>query len=180
VLTSERLLLRAAGPEDAPDIHALWSDPHEHLIGNNVPYVPQTVEAVRRRFDRYQDEGPTARDIRMVVQSRADATFLGVGSLWGIDQFNGYGHLGLALVPSARGQGLGLELLQLLCRFGFWLRNLRRLELETLASNEPMRRTAARCGFTHEGIQRSREYDGTGFVDLALYGLLQTEWAAAQ
>jgi RimJ/RimL family protein N-acetyltransferase len=176
MLESERLVLRAAGPDDAPAIHALQSDPQGHLIANGAPYVPQTVESVRRRYDRYQDDGPDARDIRMVLQSRADGEFLGIGSLWGIDQFNGYGHLGLGLVAAARGQGLGVEALGLLCRFGFWLRNLRRLELETLASNEPMRRTAQRCGFTHEGIQRAREYDGTGYVDIALYGLLQTEW----
>ncbi len=96
--------------------------------------------------------------------------------IWGIDQFNQFAHLGLALVPRARGQGYGVELLNLLCRYGFWLRNLRRLELETLADNAPMRRAAQRCGFVHEGTQRGREYDGNGFADIALYGLLREEW----
>jgi RimJ/RimL family protein N-acetyltransferase len=53
---------------------------------------------------------------------------------------------------------------------------LRRLELETLASNTAMRRTAEACGFTHEGTQREREYDGDGFADMVIYGLLRRDW----
>jgi hypothetical protein len=59
-----------------------------------------------------------------------------------------------------------------------WIRNrnLRRLELETLASNTAMRRTAEACGFTHEGTQRERGCDGDGFADMVIYGLLRREW----
>jgi hypothetical protein len=48
-------------------------------------------------------------------------------------------------------------------------------ELETLASNTAMRRTAEACGFTHEGTQREREYDGDGFADMVIYGLLRRD-----
>jgi RimJ/RimL family protein N-acetyltransferase len=176
MLESEHLRLRAAGPEDAPAIHALWCDPGLHLIANSGPFVPETVEAVRRRFEKYQEVGPAATEVRMVVENRNNAGFVGIGVIWGIDQFQQYAHLGLALTADSRGRGYGTELLQLLCRYGFWLRNLRRLELETLGSNIGMRRTAERCGFTHDGTQRQREYDGSGFVDVVLYGLLRSEW----
>jgi RimJ/RimL family protein N-acetyltransferase len=81
-----------------------------------------------------------------------------------------------SLLPEARGQGYGTEVIRLLCRYGFRNRNLRRLELETLASNTAMRRTAEKCGFVHEGTQRDREYDGDGFADLVIYGLLRRDW----
>jgi RimJ/RimL family protein N-acetyltransferase len=82
----------------------------------------------------------------------------------------------VSLLPAARGQGYGTEVIRLLCQYGFRNRNLRRLELETLASNTAMRRTAETCGFTHEGTQREREYDGDGFADMVIYGLLRRDW----
>jgi RimJ/RimL family protein N-acetyltransferase len=75
---------------------------------------------------------------------------------------------GISLLPEARGQGYGAEVIRLLCRYGFRNRNLRRLELETLASNTAMRRTAEACGFTHEGTQRERGCDGDGFADMVI------------
>src|SRR6478672_9121644 len=134
MLESEHLRLRAAGPEDAPAIHALWCDPELHLVANSGPFVPETVEAVRRRFEKYQEVGAAATEVRMVVENRNNAGFVGIGVIWGIDQFQQYAHLGLALTADSRGRGYGTELLQLLCGYGFRLRNLRRLELETLGS----------------------------------------------
>jgi RimJ/RimL family protein N-acetyltransferase len=40
-----------------------------------------------------------------------------------------------------------------------------------------MRKLAESCGFTLEGIQREQAYDGDGFSDIALYGLLRREWS---
>ncbi|MEE3918123.1 GNAT family protein [Micromonospora sp. BRA006-A] len=95
--------------------------------------------------------------------------------LWGIDvqQARPPRH---HAAPEARGQGYGTEVIRLLCRYGFRNRNLRRLEIETLAANTAMRRTAERCGFVHEGTQRERGYDGDGFGDMVIYGLLRRDW----
>ena len=112
----------------------------------------------------------------LLAETVADGTYLGSGTLWGINAFNRYAHLGISLLPEVRGQGYGTEVIRLLCRYGFRNRNLRRLEIETLASNTAMRRTAETCGFTHEGTQREREYDGDDFVDMVVYGLLRRDW----
>jgi RimJ/RimL family protein N-acetyltransferase len=179
VLESERLRVRAVSPDDAPEIFALRNDPELHLINNSGPFVPRSLATMRRSLEK-ADEAEAGNDVRLAVESRVDGQFVGVAAVWGIDAFNRYAHLGLTLTAPVRGRGLGVELLGLLCRYGFRLRNLRRLELETLADNVPMRRTAQRCGFVREGIQRRREYDGTGWADVALYGLLREEWDAAQ
>ncbi len=68
--------------------------------------------------------------------------------------------------------------MELLCHYGFRFRNLHRIELETLATNAAMRKLAERCGFVLEGIQREQAYDGDGFADIVLYGLLRQEWSA--
>jgi RimJ/RimL family protein N-acetyltransferase len=177
MFATDRVRLRPPKPEDAADIFRLHGDPELHLITDGEPFVPSHVGQVRARLEKQVSEPPDGQTVvSLLAETVADSTFLGTGVLWGINAFNQYGHLGVSLLPEARGQGYGTEVIRLLCRYGFRNRNLRRLELETLASNAAMRRTAEACGFTHEGTQRDREYDGDGFADMVIYGLLRRDW----
>ncbi|MFJ1541566.1 GNAT family N-acetyltransferase [Micromonospora chalcea] len=177
MFATERVRLRPPTPDDAPAMFRLDSDPELHLVTDDEPFLPQHVGQVRARLEKRAGEQPDARSsVSLLAETVADGTFLGVGTLWGINVFNGFAHLGITLVPEARGHGYGTEVIQLLCRYGFRNRNLRRLEIETLAGNTAMRRTAERCGFVHEGTQRERGYDGDGFADMAIYGLLRRDW----
>lgn len=177
MFATERVRLRPATPDDAPNIFRLNSDPELHLITDDEPFLPRHVGQVRARLEKQVTNPPDGEiAVSLLAETVADSTFLGRGVLWGINAFNGFGHLGISLVPEARGQGYGTDVIRLLCRYGFRNRNLHRLELETLASNTAMRRAAEACGFTHEGTQRERAYDGDGFADMMIYGLLRREW----
>jgi RimJ/RimL family protein N-acetyltransferase len=177
MFATERVRLRPPTPDDAPNIFRLHSDPELHLITDDEPFLPRHVGQVRARLEKQVTEPPDGGTmVSLLAETVADGTYLGGGSLWGINAFNRYAHLGITLLPEARGHGYGTEVVRLLCRYGFRNRNLRRLELETLASNVAMRRTAVTCGFTHEGTQREREYDGDGFADMVIYGLLRRDW----
>ncbi|GAA3778920.1 GNAT family N-acetyltransferase [Micromonospora maritima] len=177
MFATDRVRLRPPTPDDAPDLFRLHSDPELHLITDGDPFVPHHVGQVRARLEKRASE-PADEDspVSLLVETVADGTFLGSSTLWGMNVFNRYAHLGITLLPEARGQGYGTDVIRLLCRYGFRNRNLRRLELETLASNTAMRRTAEKCGFVHEGTQREREYDGDGFADMVVYGLLRRDW----
>ena len=129
--------------------------------------------------DRRLSEPPDERFVRFAIQQRGDETgaLIGTAALWGIDSHNGLGHIGIQLVRSARGRGLGLDALRVVCHYGFALRGLHRLGLETLASNESMRRTAVAAGFTEEGRLRQVAFMFGERDDEILYGLLRSEWA---
>ncbi|MEU8332809.1 GNAT family protein [Micromonospora sp. NPDC048839] len=177
MFATDRVRLRPPTPDDAPDMFRLYGDPELHLITDGEPFLPRHVGQVRARLEKQVTEPLDGQaPVPLLAETVADGTFLGGGALWGINAFNQYAHLGISLLPEARGQGYGTEVIRLLCRYGFRNRNLRRLELETVVSNTAMRRTAERCGFTHEGTQREREYDGDGFVDMVIYGLLRRDW----
>ncbi|MDO3687487.1 GNAT family N-acetyltransferase [Micromonospora sp. C28ISP2-4] len=177
MFATDRVRLRTPTPDDAPDLFRLNADPELHLVTDDGPFLPHHVGQVRARLEKRAAEQPAVdAPVSLLAETVADGTFLGTGVLWGINTFNGYAHLGITLLPEARGQGYGTEVIRLLCRYGFRNRNLRRLEIETLAGNTAMRRTAERCGFVHEGTQRDREYDGNGFTDLVIYGLLRRDW----
>jgi RimJ/RimL family protein N-acetyltransferase len=178
MFVNDRIRLRPATPDDAAAIYEISSDPETHLISDDRPFIPQSLPALVVELEKRITDPGDGAEVGFLAETVADGTFLGIGIVWGIDSFNQYGHLGITLAPSARGKGYGRDVTALLCRYGFRNRNLRRLEIETLASNAPMRRVAEACGFIHEGTQRQREYDGDGYADIAIYGLLRSEWSA--
>jgi RimJ/RimL family protein N-acetyltransferase len=110
----------------------------------------------------------------------ADDELAGEALLWNIDTHNREAHLGMSLLPAFRGQGLGAEVVSLLCKYGFVMRGLHRLQLETLADNEPMLRAAARSGFVLEGTRRRAAWVYGEFADEAILGLLAEEWTGLQ
>jgi RimJ/RimL family protein N-acetyltransferase len=173
---SERVRLRARVPDDATALYEMWSDPETHLITDDSPLLVESLAARRARLEKSQAE-PDLSSARFTAETIADGTVIGACSLWGLDAFNQFGHLGISLLPAARSQGYGREMVRLLCQYGFRFRNLHRIELETLATNTGMRKLAESCGFVLEGVQREQAWDGDGFSDIALYGLLRQEWS---
>ncbi len=177
MFATDRVRLRAAVPDDAADLVGIWGDPETHLLASGAPFVPKSVPSVRASLEK--DMSETSETFAgFVAVAAGDGTLLGRCALWGIDAYNQEAHIGLSLVPTARGHGYGRDVVQLLCRYGFRMRNLHRLEIETFAHNMSMRKTAEACGFTLEGTQRQKGWTGEGYGDLALYGLLRTEWAS--
>ncbi len=64
----------------------------------------------------------------------------------------------------------------LLCHYGFTFRNLHRIRWRRSRPTPRCGKSAESCGFVLEGIQREQAYDGDGFSDIVLYGLLRQEW----
>ncbi|MDP9892889.1 putative acetyltransferase [Variovorax boronicumulans] len=71
------------------------------------------------------------------------------------------GILGIALLPEARGRGLGTQLLQAAIDRS-WARGLTRIELSVRADNLNAKALYERLGFEHEGLaRRASLIDGT-------------------
>jgi len=66
-----------------------------------------------------------------------------------------------------------------LCEYGFAVRGLHRLQVDTLASNAAMTRAASRAGFVQEGRLRRVAWVDGEFTDEVILGLLASEWAGA-
>ncbi|MBB1256783.1 GNAT family N-acetyltransferase [Streptomyces sp. OF3] len=138
------------------------------------PIAPGSPKDTRFVVDD-DDQGTVAFS---VVDLETDS-LIGTASLWGIDNHRRSAHIGLALLPSARGRGYGTDVVAVLCHYGFVVRGLQRLQIETLVDNAAMLRAAERNGFVHEGQLRSSAWVLGEFVDEALLGLLAHEWNAA-
>jgi len=70
----------------------------------------------------------------------------------------------MSLLPAWRGNGYAGEVVRLLCRYGFQIPRLHRLQLETLSDNAAMIHTALSAGFTREGVLRSNAWVDGRFV----------------
>lgn len=101
---------------------------------------------------------------------------VGAAGLWGIDTHNRSAHLGISVLPDFRGRGFGSDIVRVLCEYGFAVRGLQRLQVETMADNAPMIAAAKRGGFTIEGTLRRSAWVYGAFVDEVILGLLAHEW----
>jgi RimJ/RimL family protein N-acetyltransferase len=82
----------------------------------------------------------------------------------------------MGLRPAFRGRGLGTDVVRALCEYGFTVRGLHRLQIETLVSNTAMLKAAERAGFTREGTLRQAAWVTGEFVDEVILGLLAADW----
>jgi len=82
------------------------------------------------------------------------------------------GVLGIALLPQARGRGLGARLLQAAIDRA-WARGLTRIELSVRADNLQARVLYERFGFAHEGLQRRAVFVEGTYHDAHAMALLR-------
>lgn len=117
-------------------------------------------------------DGTEQKHVTFSVIERDGGTLVGTATLWGIDTHHRTAHIGLGLLPASRGKGYGTDVVAVLCHYGFVVRGLHRLRIETLADNDAMPRAAERNGFVREGVLRSSAWVMGEFLDEVLLGLL--------
>jgi ribosomal-protein-serine acetyltransferase len=88
--------------------------------------------------------------------------------------------LGWWVDEASEGRGLVAKAVKVMIAYAFNEMKLNRLEAYCHADNQRSRALAERLGFKHEGTLRSAEARGDGFVDVAVYGLLASEWGRPQ
>lgn len=167
-------------PREAADVavlHAgLYEDVAEHNRSDSRPWVPVSAGSEK---SPYAVGEASDRAICFSVVRRSDDALVGEALLWQLDTHNRSAHIGIALMPGFRGQGLGRDAVAVLCHYGFVVRGLNRLQVDTLADNGPMIGAAERLGFRREALLRRSAWVNGEFVDEVLLGLLADEWRAA-
>ncbi|MFL6078064.1 MAG: GNAT family N-acetyltransferase [Mycobacteriales bacterium] len=179
MLRGERVLLRARTRADVERMYELEADPEHKMLADTRPWVPYSLATVLEQWDRRHADGPPSWNenfIPFAVDSLATGEMIGGCVLWELDQHNRNAHFGLELLPAARGQGYGTDVVRVLCDYAFRVLGLHRVQLETLARNTAMRKAALAAGFQEEGMLRATGWVGTGWDGDVVYGLLAREW----
>jgi GNAT superfamily N-acetyltransferase len=159
MLKGKKVALRARYEEDIPVLRTeLYTDVEGGSRADGRPWMPLP---------------PGVKDPRLHVDNKdpLNVPF----SIVDVDS----GHVGLGLLPGARGKGYGADTVAVLCHYGFVVRGLQRLQVETLADNHAMLRAAERNGFVREGVLRKSAWVMGEFLDDVILGLLAEEWKSA-
>ena len=166
--------LRARHDSDIPILHAeLYDDVETRASADSRPWRPIPAGPA----SPYRVTGPDDHAACFSAVELATGELAGEALLWDIDLHNRSAHVGLSLRPACRGRGLGADTVRVLCRYGFTIRGLHRLQLETLSDNHAMIAAAERLGFTREGATRGSSWVAGNWADDVIYGLLDTEFA---
>ncbi|MEV0600374.1 GNAT family protein [Streptomyces sp. NPDC050315] len=174
MLKGSKVGLRARREDDIPALQAeLHDDVVNYSRSESRPWRPITPGSKDSQFvvdDKEQ------RHVPFSVVELDGGTLVGTATLWDIDNHNRSAHIGLELLPSSRGKGYGTDVVAVLCHYGFVVRGLQRLQIETLSDNAVMLRSAERNGFVREGVLRSSAWVMGEFLDEVLLGLLVHDW----
>ena len=185
MLRAGKVGLRARDEADIAVLHAeLYEDIATYTIADSRPWRPIPADSSASPYAIGEPRDDPARFSVVELAGgeraggdRAGGELAGAALLWAIDSHNRSAHLGLSLRPSFRGRGLGTDVVLALCEYGFAVRGLHRLQVDTLASNAAMISAAVRAGFTQEGTLRGADWVNGEFVDEVILGLLASDWA---
>ncbi|MEA2675980.1 MAG: hypothetical protein QOJ81_121 [Chloroflexota bacterium] len=170
----ERVLLRDITPQDA-DLLDQWNA--EVAVGsfNDFgPRPPTERDALAR--------GPLRNDRNgmLIIERRADGAPIGTVGwrrvlVYGPAPMSDAWQIGIELIPSARGAGLGVEAQRLLADYLFAATPLNRVEASTDVANLAEQRALIKAGYTHEGIARRAQFRNGAYHDLAYYSRVRDD-----
>ncbi len=151
-LETERLLIRAPKPGDAPAIHAAinesmdnlrhwmpWADPHE-----TVDELETFLRSMVARFI-------TREELMLLLWRKSDGLFVGGSGLhridWSVPRFE----IGYWVRASLEGQGYITEAVNGISQFAFDTLGAERVEIRCDSRNQRSAAVAKRAGFSLDG-----------------------------
>jgi RimJ/RimL family protein N-acetyltransferase len=150
-MSPPRLRLEPFAEEHLDALAAMLFDPDVRRF-TGFPEPPQPTFP-RQCLDRYE---LGRKDGTREAFAAVDPTgrFLGLALAPSILRAAREAELGYVVAPTARGQGVGTEILRLLTRWGFDQLGVLRLELQIDVDNGASLEVARRCGYHREGVRR--------------------------
>ncbi|OIJ98400.1 GNAT family N-acetyltransferase [Streptomyces colonosanans] len=118
------------------------------------------------------------RGTLMVVRDDEVLGFVGFRKVWA-SRFSFHWNMGIALLPEARGKGVGTEAQRQLVRYLFAHTVAKRVEADTEVENIAEQRSLEKAGFSREGIMRSVVFRDGRWRDGVRYSILRGEAADA-
>ena len=175
-LTGDGFRLRAIRASDAPRIQEGTADPVATRWLGHKP-SPYTLADAQTYVERRREHEATGQSVTWAIADPDDDRILGT-VLW----FNWIPEveceLGWWLHPDARGRGLATRAVRLVTDHVFETLGVRRVTAFAAVENTASRRVAETLGFRQYGVERYGAHVRDDWVDMALYDVTASEWAA--
>lgn len=173
MLRGERVVLRPFRPDDVEPLWRAKLDPATWAATSAAPLVPLTLAEHQARY------AEPSKDNSAQFAVDVDGALAGRVGLFDVDLLARSAEVGVSLLPEHRGQGHGKDALRVLLGYAFRSRNLRRVHLQTLSSNEAGLRCYRAVGFVEEGRPRQAAWVEGRYEDMVLMSVLRDDWSGA-
>jgi RimJ/RimL family protein N-acetyltransferase len=171
MLHGEHVVLRAVTEDDYGRLYRWAQDPDIWAQTTDKPLRARSFAEFTEYYDRVVRNEATAE-----FAVDVDDTLIGRATLFAFDNLAQNAELGVSLGPEYRGKGYGRDVVRVLLRYGFHHRNLHRIWLETLATNEAGLRAYRAAGFVEEGRLREQAWSDGAHVDVVRMAVLRRDW----
>jgi RimJ/RimL family protein N-acetyltransferase len=175
-LEGDGFRLRAVKEDDAARIHEGTAEPEtERWLGHKP--APYTLDDAVTYVQRRRELEASGQSVTWAITADDDDLILGT-VLWfnwtpGVECEVGYW-----IHPDARGRGLATRATRLAVGHVFETLGVKRVTAFAAAENTASRRVLERVGFRPYGIERYGAWVRDDHVDMALYDVTASEWAA--
>jgi len=176
-ITTERLILRAFTPDDAPAVSAVACAFEIADMTLSVPH-PYSLEAAIKFMALVQEWYKAGSKFPMAITLRAEPSIL-LGCV-GLDRHDPHdrAELGYWIAVQHWGRGYATEASAAVLRFGFETFGFNKIVAHHFARNPASGRVLEKIGMRREGLFRRHTKKWNGYEDIVAYGILREEFKA--
>jgi RimJ/RimL family protein N-acetyltransferase len=163
--------LRAREPSDEPYHNAWFNDPDVlRFLGRRYPVSHAQSLSMLEPDPRY------GWSIGFTIETLVEGDPIGQVFLGSGSAEDRSADLGISIGDKSRwGGGYGTDAILAVCRFGFEMMHLHRIELGVYVENERARHVYERIGFRTEACRRQAYFKEGAYHDALIMGLLEGE-----
>ncbi|KAE9403816.1 acyl-CoA N-acyltransferase [Gymnopus androsaceus JB14] len=173
---TDRLQLRAVREADFEKLRVLWNDPRAQKMRTRDFVVPLGD----KKFDEMLRARLSSSLLYVIIETKDSHEFVGITSLFNLQQKNRDAMLGLALVHEFWGRGYGGEVVRFIVDYAFEQLALHRVTLDVYGNNAAAIRVYNKVGFIQEGVQRKANWIDGKWQDVILMAVLDEDWEASR
>jgi ribosomal-protein-alanine N-acetyltransferase len=175
-LETERFVLRALAPTDAPALLRIMGDPLVTRYFGRGPM--ETLDEAAEQINKIQLAFAAHEGIRWAITRRGEDHMLGSCGFWRLVLPHFTAEIGYELGREHWGQGIMPEVARAVLGYGFATIGLHRVEAQIHPANGGSRRVLEKLGFVQEGYFRQHYYEPAEgiFTDTAVFSLLKADW----
>ena len=172
-LEGRLIRLRAREPEDEPVMFRWVHDPEvTEFLSMRYPLShAQELDFVSRT------SAPSYTNPEFAIETLAEGRVIGTVGLRPSLPENRCAELGIMVGEKEFWNGgYGTDTMRTMCRFGFQMMNLHRIELDVLAGNDRAKHVYEKVGFKVEGVRREAIFKYGRYIDVYQMGVLPEEF----
>lgn len=172
IIYGEKIKLRAIESEDNAILLEMMNDPDIEMMVGGYSW-PSSMAEQMKWFSKLENNSSI---LRCIIANKENDEAIGTLILNEIDMKNGTGHIHIKIANgSERGKGYGTDAINTIVSYAFSELRLNCIFANILAYNEASVHLFEKCGFSRDGILRSRVFKQGKYVDLLSYSKLSSD-----